>query len=68
MEHFPTLELQVGCLDKEAREEFGRREASLWTSSFPWQTVVRSSGEDWGPVGQEEGGRGSRQAKKMAGA
>lgn len=67
-EHFPTLEFQVGCLDEEVREEFGRREASLWTSSFPRQTVVRGSGESGGPVGQEEGGRGSGQAEMMAGA
>lgn len=35
-EHLPTIEVLEDCLEEEARNEFGRREAGLWPSSFPW--------------------------------
>lgn len=68
IEHFLTVEIQVDYLEEEAREEFGRREANSWPSSFLLGGVLYTKRRAAGVQGRDGGGQGQEGRDKARAA
>lgn len=53
VEHLPTIEVRVDCLEEGARKAFGSKEASSRPSSFPLSGVLSARQRAAGVQGRE---------------